>query len=67
MTSDLPELIDRAGLSAMNLTRRSIDHLYDRLPVIALPGQRKVYLRKRDVTEYLDAHTYDGRTKVRPR
>ena len=63
---DLPELIDRQALAARGLTRRSIDHLFDRLPVVAYPGQRKVYLRRSDVLAYEAEHTYDGRTKVRP-
>lgn len=64
---ELAELIDRKGLAELNLTRRSIDHLYDRLPQIAFPGVRKVYLRRADVREYLDEHTYNGRDKVRAR
>lgn len=65
--SDLPELIDRKGLSARGLTRASIDLLFNRLPVVAYPGSRKVYLRAEDVARFEAEHTYDGRTKVRVR
>lgn len=65
MSTDLPDLIDRKGLAARGMTRNSIDLLFDRLPVVAYPGSRKVYLRVEDVRRFEDQHTYDGRSKVR--
>jgi hypothetical protein len=67
VSAPLDDLVDRRALAARGLTRRSIDHLFERLPVIAYPGQRKVYLRLDDVRAYEAQHTYDGRTRVRPR
>lgn len=66
MTTTLPGLIDRKGLAARGLSRTSIDLLFSRLPVVAYPGSRKVYLRLGDVAAFEAEHTYDGRTKVRP-
>jgi len=67
VSTTLPDLIDRKGLAARGLTRASIDVLFDRLPVVSYPGSRKVYLRLEDVQRFEAEHTYDGRTKVRPR
>lgn len=66
MTGAISELIDRKGLAGLGFTRRSIDHLFVKLPVVAFPDSRKVYLRREDVTRYVQEHTYDGRTRVRP-
>lgn len=67
MSDLLPDLIDRKGLAARGLTRTSIDLLFNRLPVVAYPGSRKVYLRVDDVARFEAEHLYDGRTKVRAR
>lgn len=63
----LPVLVDRKALAARGLSRASVDLLYDRLPVVSYPGSRKVYLRLDDVQRYEAEHTYDGRSRVRPR
>lgn len=67
MSTALAELVDRKALAARGLSRASIDLLFDRLPVVAYPGSRKVYLRAEDVLAFEAEHTYDGRTKVRAR
>ena len=64
---ELADLVDRKALAARGLSRASIDLLFERLPVVAYPGSRKVYLRRADVLEYEAQHTYDGRTRVRRR
>jgi hypothetical protein len=40
--------------------------IFRTLPVVALPDVRRVYVRSDDLRAYLDEHTYDGRTKIRP-
>jgi hypothetical protein len=61
----LPELVDRKGLEALGLGRRAIDAIFRACPVVAIPGVRRVYLRRADVAEFLDACTYHG-DRVRP-
>jgi hypothetical protein len=60
--------IDRKRLlREWGLTRATVDRIFERLPVLSLPGERKMYVRAEDVESYLAHHTYDGRTAVRPR
>jgi hypothetical protein len=66
VSASLPILVDRKALVERGLSRRSIDHLFTKLPVVAYPGQRKVYLRLDDVIAYEERCTYDGRSRVRP-
>jgi hypothetical protein len=58
-------LMDRQHLAELGLQRRSIDHIFRVLPVVALPGVRRVYIKSDDYRHYIDACTFDGRTKVR--
>jgi hypothetical protein len=61
-----PALLDRAGVRRhLGLTRVDVERLFRELPVVSLPGSRKVYVRRDDVEAYLGAHTYDTR-RVRP-
>jgi hypothetical protein len=62
---ELPDVIDRQGLAALGFGRRAIDALYRALPVVALPGLRRVYLRRADVAAYLEQCTYAD-DRVRP-
>ena len=50
---------------ALGLGRRAVDQLVRALPVVAIPGVRRVYLRRADVEAYLDQHTYAD-DRVRP-
>jgi hypothetical protein len=59
-------LLDRRAVAELGLARRSIDVIFRTLPVVALPDVRRVYVRSDDLRAYLDEHTYDGRTKIRP-
>ena len=65
MSAKLDAVIDRVGLRELGFSRRTIDHLFATLPVVAFPGQRKVYLRRADVCAHIAQHTYDGHSKVR--
>jgi len=63
----LADVIDRQGLAALGFGRRSIDAIFRALPVVALPGVRRVYLRRADVAAYLAEHTYaNDFPRVRP-
>ena len=59
-------LLDRRALAEFGLARRLVDVIFRTLPVVALPDVRRVYVRSDDLRAYLDEHTYDGRTKIRP-
>lgn len=61
-TGELRPLVDRGTLAKLGLTRTTIDHLFEKLPVVRMPGQRKCYLFESDVKDYIDTHVYDGRT-----
>jgi hypothetical protein len=58
-------LLDRRALAELGLQRRSIDAVFRELPVVALPGVRRVYVRADDVRRYLDEHTFTDE-RVRP-
>jgi hypothetical protein len=53
-------LLDRRALAELALQRRSIDTVFRELPVVALPGVRRVYVRADDVRRYLEEHTFAG-------
>ena len=59
-------LLSRSDLRQLGLERRSVDAIFRSLPVVAIPGVRRVYVRAGDLRAFLDEHTYDGRSKVRP-
>ena len=64
--SGLPQLLDRKGLAAeTGLPRSAIDVIFRHCPVVSLPGHRKVYVRRADVSAYFDQHTFRG-DRVRP-
>ena len=62
----LPQLLDRKGLAAeTGLPRSAIDVIFRHCPIVALPGHRKVYVRRGDVSAYFDQHTFRD-DRVRP-
>jgi hypothetical protein len=62
----LPQLLDRKGLAAeTGLPRSAIDVIFRHCPIVALPGHRKVYVRRTDVSAYFDRHTFRD-DRVRP-
>ena len=55
----LPRLLDRKGLAAeTGLPRSAIDVIFRHCPVVALPGHRKAYVRRADVSAYFEQHTF---------
>jgi len=62
----LPQLLDRKTLAIeTGLPRSAIDVIFRRCPIVALPGHRKVYVRRADVATYFDQHTFRD-NRVRP-
>ena len=59
VTSRLPELLDRKRLACeIGVGRATVDAIFRALPVISLPGHRKVFVRRKDVYELLEANTF---------
>ena len=68
-TSDemaIPTDLDRAAVRRLyGLTRVDVDRIFERLPVINIPGSRKVYVRRDDLEAYLEEHTYPPSERIR--
>jgi len=57
--SALPELLDAKRLAAeLGVTRAAAEAIMRRLPVVAIEGLRKTYVRRDDVRRYLDERTF---------
>ena len=62
----LPELVDRKTLAAeTNLTRAAVDAVFRQVPVVVIPGCRKVFARREDIMVLIESNTFT-RTMVRP-
>jgi hypothetical protein len=60
MSEPLPQLLDAKGLRVeLGVTRAAVTKIIEQLPVVQLPGLRKVYVRRPDVERLLAEHTYD--------
>ena len=61
MTDRLPELLDAKRLATeLGVTRAAAEAIMRRLPVVQLPGLRKVYVKRADVAALLEEHTYSN-------
>ena len=61
MTERLPELLDAKRLQReLGITRAAAETLMRRLPVVQIEGLRKTYVRRSDVADYLEAHTFSN-------
>jgi hypothetical protein len=58
-------VLDRRAVEELGFQRRSVDHIFQVLPVISLPGVRRAYIRADDFRRFLDENTYRG-DRVRP-
>jgi len=55
----LPELLDAKALRVeLGITRAATEAIMRQLPVVLIPGLRKVYVRRADVSRYLDERTF---------
>lgn len=62
----LPVLLDRKALAEeLNVTRAAVDAIFRSLPVVALPGLRKPYVRRADVEILLEESTFVDGQRVR--
>jgi len=59
VTDRLPELLDAKALQAeLGVTRAAAEAIMRRLPIVAIEGLRKTYVRRGDVAAYLEARTF---------
>lgn len=59
MTAPLPELLDAKHLaSELGVTRAAAEKIMQALPIVQVPGLRKVYVRRPDVAALLEACTF---------
>jgi hypothetical protein len=55
----LPQLLDAKGLQTeLGVSRAAAERIMERLPIVRLPGLRKVYVRRPDVERLLAEHTF---------
>lgn len=54
----LPALLDARGIrDELGVSRAAAEAIMRRLPVVEIPGLRKVYVRRDDVERFLEDHT----------
>jgi hypothetical protein len=59
MSEPLPDLLDAKRLQAeLGVTRAAAEKIMRQLPVVSIPGLRKVYVLRVDVQRLLDANTF---------
>lgn len=64
MSDRLPELLDAKALQEeLGVTRAAVEAIMRRLPVVQIEDLRKVYVRRSDVSAYLESRTFD-KTRV---
>ena len=62
----LPVLLDRKTLAEeLHVTRAAVDAIFRSVPVVALPGLRKPYVRRVDVESLLEESTFVDGQRVR--
>jgi hypothetical protein len=59
--SELPELLDARRLaSELGVTRAAAEKMMRLLPLVEIPGLRKVYVKRKDVSALLEASTVES-------
>ena len=59
MSDPLPQLLDARHLAAeLSITRAAAEKIMQSLPIVQVPGLRKVYVRRPDVERLLEACTF---------
>jgi hypothetical protein len=62
---DLPAFVSRRHLLALGFGRSAVDAIFRALPVVAVPGVRRVCVARDALVAYLARHTYAD-DRVRP-
>jgi hypothetical protein len=64
LSEPLPQLLDVKHLAAeLGITRAAAEKMMQSLPIVQVPGLRKVYVRRSDVESLLERCTY-AKTQV---
>jgi hypothetical protein len=64
--ADIPRHLDRSAVRDLyGLARVDVDRIFERLPVLALEGSRKVYVRREDLEAHLAQRTFAPGKRVR--
>jgi hypothetical protein len=58
-------LLTRSHLRELGLERRAVDAVFRGCPVVSFPDYSRPLIRVRDYLEFVERHTFDGRTAVR--
>jgi hypothetical protein len=59
VTEPLPQLLDAKHLAAeLGITRAAAEKIMVNLPIVQVPGLRKIYVRRPDVEALLETCTY---------
>jgi hypothetical protein len=58
-------VLSRSDLRELGYERRAVDAIFRGCAVVSLPGYRRPLIRVRDYLAFLEANTYDGRSRVR--
>jgi hypothetical protein len=59
VTERLPELLDCKALRAeLGVSRAAAEALMRRLPIVQIEGLRKTFVKRADVSAYLEARTF---------
>jgi hypothetical protein len=60
LSDPLPKLLDAKHLAAeLGVTRAAAEKVMQALPIVQVPGLRKVYVRRSDVERLLEACTFE--------
>jgi len=66
-SGELPGLIDQKHLGQeLGVGHGTVEAIFRQVPVVAIPGHRKVFVRRTDVERFLSQHTYTDGERVRP-
>jgi len=58
-------VLSRSDLRELGYERRAVDAVFRHCPVVSLPSYSRPLIRVADYLAFLEANTYDGRTRVR--
>jgi hypothetical protein len=59
MPERLPDLLDvKRVIAETGMSRAAADKVMRALPIVRLPGLRKVYVQRSDLAAYIAEHTY---------
>jgi hypothetical protein len=59
VSEPLPQLLDCKALQVeLGVSRAAAEKIIEALPIVRLPGLRKVYVRRPDVEALLEEHTF---------